>query len=383
MVTALGAPVGHWRAVRAEYAQVGAPDEAVLMGGREVVRFLHDEVIPALRAVAQGRGVDDEQVRALVERVAIRFDAPSRAGEGAGRGPLSLVERLAALELTGARVSVSGHCPHLEPGLVEAIAGAAAEAVRNVARHSGTNHAHIEVRPLGAGVRVSIIDHGRGIQAGARVSTGLSESVFGCMAEVGGRARVRSGADGTTVDLSWEPESSHERIGDARDQQLRSHVRASAAAERPGAEHAGLRRMRARILPFLNAILAGQMDLDDPAVRRRAAQLETEVREELRFGCRTDALTAQIARARRAGWQLDVRLTPQDRAAIAARAGALLAALGDGPDDSGPVYLSAFDEVAIVAHNPPPAKVRQWRARADVHLEEGDRWCRLTVPASG
>jgi signal transduction histidine kinase len=92
---------------------------------------------------------------------------------------------------------------------VDRIADCAAEALRNVARHAGTGSAELRVRDGDGQVVVEIIDQGRGFDAGSvpRSRRGISESIRGRMAEIGGTAEI-SGAPGagTTVTLRWPSE---------------------------------------------------------------------------------------------------------------------------------------------------------------------------------
>jgi hypothetical protein len=92
----------------------------------------------------------------------------------------------------------------LPDSVAEAIAGSVREALRNVARHAGVDHATLSVAsdPL----RVDIVDAGRGFDPD-RVPAhrrGVAESIVARMAAVGGRATVRSApGHGTVVRLEW------------------------------------------------------------------------------------------------------------------------------------------------------------------------------------
>jgi two-component system NarL family sensor kinase len=86
------------------------------------------------------------------------------------------------------------------------IAASAAEALRNVARHAGTDAAGITVRGDAAGVSVEITDQGGGFDpdAVAVSARGLRESITGRMQAAGGTGEVRSAPGaGTTVTLRW------------------------------------------------------------------------------------------------------------------------------------------------------------------------------------
>jgi hypothetical protein len=88
--------------------------------------------------------------------------------------------------------------------VAEAIAGSVREALRNIARHAGVDHATLSVAsdPL----RVDIADVGRGFDPD-RVPAhrrGVAESIVARMAAIGGRATVRSApGQGTVVRLEW------------------------------------------------------------------------------------------------------------------------------------------------------------------------------------
>jgi signal transduction histidine kinase len=89
------------------------------------------------------------------------------------------------------------------------IADCAAEALRNVARHAGTGSAELRVRDRNGQVVVEIIDQGPVFDARSvpRSRRGISESIHGRMAEIGGTAG-RSGAPdaGTTAPVRWPGE---------------------------------------------------------------------------------------------------------------------------------------------------------------------------------
>jgi signal transduction histidine kinase len=123
---------------------------------------------------------------------------------------VDLPDRLAAVAAEAAplRVSTSffSATKTVPATAVDRIADCAAEALRNVARHAGTDTAELRVRDGNGQVVVEIIDQGRGFDARSvpRSRRGISESIQGRMAEIGGTAEI-SGAPGagTTVTLRW------------------------------------------------------------------------------------------------------------------------------------------------------------------------------------
>jgi hypothetical protein len=120
--------------------------------------------------------------------------------------PGDLAELLSA-ELSRSPVPVRYAAPPrvvLPAPVAEALAGGVREALCNVARHAGVDHASLSVAvdPL----RVDVVDTGCGfdpdhVPAHRR---GVAESIVARMAAVGGRATVRSApGQGTLVRLEW------------------------------------------------------------------------------------------------------------------------------------------------------------------------------------
>jgi signal transduction histidine kinase len=75
-----------------------------------------------------------------------------------------------------------------------ALAGAVAEALRNVARHAGADRVSLRAGPTGRGVRVELTDDGRGFDPALVPAQrrGLRESVVARLARVGGSAAITS-----------------------------------------------------------------------------------------------------------------------------------------------------------------------------------------------
>lgn len=139
--------------------------------------------------------------------------------DGARDGPLDGDAAEAALgpalrAVSGAaRVPVGCDCTAdvtAPPVVVRAMAGAAAEALENVARHARVAGARIQVRPGsgqdGGGLEVAVADDGVGFDPAAvgAYRFGLALSVLDRMAAVGGCATVESAPGrGTVVRLRW------------------------------------------------------------------------------------------------------------------------------------------------------------------------------------
>ena len=190
---------------------------------RQVARFLHDDVMHTLRAVARaGRSEPEgtkspdtteqpvDGVRALAGTTVDRLrkgDLPHFDDEP-GDLRAQLLEIRAA---TGVRIEVVGRAPRLPAEVVAAMVPAAAEAVRNSARHAGASSVRINLDSFAGGGSVQVVDGGPGFRR-QRLGRGLRESVFERMHEVGGEAEISSDAGGTSVTLRWAPEAAHERM---------------------------------------------------------------------------------------------------------------------------------------------------------------------------
>jgi two-component system, NarL family, sensor kinase len=178
---------------------------------REQNRRLHDTVLATLTMVASGALDTPSPVLAAQAsrdlRVLHTLPALPRAGAPAG---LPLADRLAAVAAEAAPLQVSASffsaTKQLPPTAVDRFTDCAAEALRNVARHAGTGTAEIRVSDEDGQVVVEIIDQGCGFDAGSvpRSRRGISESIRGRMAEIGGTAEISGGPGaGTAVTLRW------------------------------------------------------------------------------------------------------------------------------------------------------------------------------------
>lgn len=173
---------------------------------RAVDRFVHDEVLHALRMIALDRdGLPGAEAQAGARRLASLLDAEVRP-EGTARAGLS--GRLSHLGSNSPlTVTVSGDDMLLPDHIEAAFVSAAGEALHNTALHAGVQEAHVHVTVVGSEVSVRIEDAGRGFVTQRKDGRhGITDSILGRMHDVGGHARVESepGA-GTTVVLSWAP----------------------------------------------------------------------------------------------------------------------------------------------------------------------------------
>lgn len=169
-------------------------------------RMLHDEVIAALHAVA----TLPVEASAAVGRACRSAVAAMHRTALLTRDLRGCLEDAAAEAPVTVTVAWSGSCQDLPADLpdnvTDAIAGATREALRNVARHSGSPTATIRVSCAGSGVCVDVVDHGVGIDQCHQDGFGITSSITRRMEDVGGRARVMAlPAGGTRVALTWAP----------------------------------------------------------------------------------------------------------------------------------------------------------------------------------
>ena len=161
--------------------------------------IVHDAVIGGL--LIAGRGLDDNAARHLaaydsggVDSVSGGDDWPSRVRDVARRLGLDLV-----LQVRG--------MPR-QTWVSDAIFTATAEALSNVARHSGQTQAHIQAFFNPRLMKVVIRDEGRGFDLAQRSPrrAGISTSIQGRLRAVGGDAEIESAPGrGTTVSLTARP----------------------------------------------------------------------------------------------------------------------------------------------------------------------------------
>lgn len=182
-------------------------------------RALHDGPLSVLTAIASG-GLDhhDDEVRrqAAVSANLLRGLISD--------DPMSTLTDLSiALTQAGSDYAVHGLRVHyqfsdlpadLPAAVVDALSGASREALNNIAAHAGTDRAWLTARsdcgtngdPAGGTVTVTIVDQGTGFDpVTTRHGRGLSDSITGRMADVGGNAVVDSmPGQGTRVELRWQ-----------------------------------------------------------------------------------------------------------------------------------------------------------------------------------
>lgn len=176
-------------------------------------RALHDTVLATLTTLAAGSvDANAPQVRERCAREAayLRRLVQRHADEHPRRAIGEALEAaVAAAEGLQLRVTTQYHgLPEVPPQVASALADAAGEALNNVRRHARTGHAYLTATggaEGGGGVVVTVVDRGPGFDPLEQApGLGLSGSVRGRMAEVGGCASVDTApGEGVRVELRW------------------------------------------------------------------------------------------------------------------------------------------------------------------------------------
>ncbi|HRW18678.1 MAG TPA: hypothetical protein P5181_07505 [Dermatophilaceae bacterium] len=178
---------------------------------READRLVHDEVLHGLLAVSLAPDLADSDGQRTAAGAALRL----LDGSEAERAPTDTLRDgiLAAAADLPVQVTLIGEQAGepLPAEVVEAVAGATREALRNIAQHAGTDRAVVRLRHRSLATVVSITDTGRGFDTAAQSADpagrrGVSDSIVRRMSDVGGQARIISKVgEGTRVELIWSP----------------------------------------------------------------------------------------------------------------------------------------------------------------------------------
>lgn len=174
----------------------------------DVARVLHDGVLQTL-AVIQRRSSDEHLRRMAAEQEAdlrsfLRGDqTPAGDLATALEAAVALVSRRHAIDIS---LAIAPDVAALSPPAVDALAGAVAEALTNAAKHADADHVGVFAEPDeddDAVVACVVRDNGTGFDPSAVTNgRGLDRSIRNRLAEVGGRAEVRSALGrGTEVHL--------------------------------------------------------------------------------------------------------------------------------------------------------------------------------------
>jgi hypothetical protein len=179
------------------------------------LRAMHDTALADFEAIVL---VADRVTRPAADRlatIAAMTNWQRRGGNRQACGPtdgdVGLADRLDALVpefrtcgLTVARAGVPGSgTPAADSMAVDALVGAAREALNNVVKHSGAHRAILRVTESGGMVEVEVLDSGRGFTPGRTPNGfGLTRSITERMADVGGAVEIASASGrGTRIVL--------------------------------------------------------------------------------------------------------------------------------------------------------------------------------------
>lgn len=174
---------------------------------REHWATLHDTAAATLMMIGSGVVVSADRLRSQARRdIAALRDLPATSAAET-TNIRAAVSAVAATSPIDVQVT-GGHGVAIPADIAAAVTGAVREALTNVERHSGVRRAQVVIEAnsvvvADAGVGFDPRVDGRSRPGHGR---GLSESIVGRMADVGGAASVESTpGGGTTVELAWTP----------------------------------------------------------------------------------------------------------------------------------------------------------------------------------
>jgi signal transduction histidine kinase len=195
-------------------AAAGAAEAAEAEGRERLtqLRALHDRAVQTLTAVVVGAPGDWSRIRSDAAAERDRLVALDSLASGAV-GVIDAVHGVVRRRRGNQRIRLDTRGVPVAPDAVTAaIAAAVEEALTNVAKHAPGASAAVEVRGAPGRVDVQIGDDGPGWTGRAAPGFGITQSLCGRMAAVGGSATVSSASgDGTTVTLSWRAPADHRR----------------------------------------------------------------------------------------------------------------------------------------------------------------------------
>ena len=176
---------------------------------REVTsRALHDRVLQTLEFLERGGHIHDERMRAVVRGdtawLRALVDGTGTGADGALVPALArVVEEQAVAGLRVDLCAAQERQPVLTPSTVDAVGGAVREALTNVRKHAGVDHAVVRVSSSGGEVVVTVLDQGVGMDpATTRHGAGVPGSIVRRVAQAGGTAQLTSApGEGTHVEL--------------------------------------------------------------------------------------------------------------------------------------------------------------------------------------
>lgn len=198
----------------AEQRDAAEREAAAAAERARLARAVHDGVLQVL-ALVQRRGAelggDAAELGRLAgeQEVVLRglIRAQDAVPADTDDGTVDVAAGLAALERPGVAVSGPGMAVELGAIAGRELLAAVTACLDNVARHAPGAQAWVLLESLPDRVEVSVRDDGPGIPAGRldeaeqQGRLGVSQSVCGRLADLGGQATLTTGADGTEWEL--------------------------------------------------------------------------------------------------------------------------------------------------------------------------------------
>ncbi|PWJ55153.1 Signal transduction histidine kinase [Quadrisphaera granulorum] len=211
VIRAMEQSSGRWSTARMAVLRAEAQAEALALAEAERGRWeaaVHDDVLSALRAGAQA--TTPQEVRAAAAAAAAALDhiaTPPATLTVAAAVAAQQVHAAARGVRESVEVQVDSGAGTLPGRVVEAMADATAELLRNTFRHNPPGvRATVRGRLAADGAYLVVSDDGSGfdVETLPPGRLGIRVSVVGRLRSVGGDATVRSSpAAGTTVELRW------------------------------------------------------------------------------------------------------------------------------------------------------------------------------------
>lgn len=177
--------------------------ELATQARRESARLLHDHVLHALLAICRA----GERMPVAQVREACREAGDALRHDDVSTDTILLEDLLADDPLVHELGAVlTGDATPVPTGVARTLASAIHEALRNVQRHARASQCRVEVSQLPLGLRVRVVDDGRGFDADAHHADrlGVGGSIKQRVTDVGGSTDIRSRPGyGTVVDICW------------------------------------------------------------------------------------------------------------------------------------------------------------------------------------
>ncbi|MBK8461823.1 MAG: ATP-binding protein [Nigerium sp.] len=196
------------RALAAEAQQVRA--QVTAHDKEQLARLIHDEVLSVLVSATNFRGAPPAALRTDAFRALALFDRPTLQQDSGSLATGVAADRLmSALRQVDAGIAIDSDAGDGEVpcAVVEAIAAAAAEALRNSVRHAGAAERHVTLSVFPRAVEATVHDQGPGFDIGQ-----VADHHLGIRCSVQQRMRTLPGGDaavdsapgaGTKVRLTW------------------------------------------------------------------------------------------------------------------------------------------------------------------------------------